>query len=219
LAGFDVDIQELLEAVLTHDGYLVSIFAADTSSVDEVARASPQAVILSTGVSTGPIRLLDALLVPAGCRRAGRAERELMLRWTQQIRLVEPFRDLAGYSLREFLDNLPRLLHALVVVLRRDAPPDVLARDSDVQMRARSHAAVRLDAALPVDAVVREYQVLREVITRHLEQHLPAEAVVKVLQEVNWLLDDVIRTTVAEYVVLMMSQSATGVSRTHLPPE
>jgi hypothetical protein len=99
LAGFDVDIQELLEAVLTHDGYLVSIFAADTSSVDEVARASPQAVILSTGVSTGPIRLLDALLVPAGCRRAGRAERELMLRWTQQIRLVEPFRDLAAIRL------------------------------------------------------------------------------------------------------------------------
>jgi hypothetical protein len=288
LAGFDEDVQELLEAVLRIDGYLVSTFIGDATSADDVARVSPHLLVLSTGVDTGPLSLLDALrehaetapipVIVLGTTLAiqeqalasgnvyatisapfdldelrdalraalseapfearaqrlpperdswfaqtadvlARAERELMLKWTQQIRLVEPFRDLAGYSLREFLDNLPRLLHALVVVLRRDAPPDVLARDSDVQMRARSHAAVRLDAALPVDAVVREYQVLREVITRHLEQHLPAEAVVKVLQEVNWLLDDVIRTTVAEYVVLMMSQSATGVSRTHLPPE
>jgi hypothetical protein len=104
------------------------------------------------------------------------------------------------YSLGEFLDNLPRLLHALVVVLRRDAPPDVLARDSDVQARARAHVAVRLEAGLPVDAVVREYQVLRDVITTHLERHVPAAAVMKVVKDLNWLLDDVIRISVAEFV-------------------
>jgi DNA-binding response OmpR family regulator len=137
-----------------------------------------------------------------------KAERELMLIWVQRIRVIEPFRELSDFSTREFLNNLPRLLHALVVVLRRDSPPDVLARDSDVQARARAHARVRLSAGLPVHAVIREYQVLRDVLIKHLERQLPAETVVKVLEEVNWLLDDVIRTTVAEYVLLLTGQSA-----------
>jgi response regulator RpfG family c-di-GMP phosphodiesterase len=257
--------------VLRTDGYVASAFTGAETTAEEVARAAPHLLILSTGVGTGPIRLLDelrghaetaaipvivlgtTLAVQAQAQASGnvyatvsapfdldelravirgalsgipfearvqrlppereslyvqaadvlaQAERELMLAWAQQIRLLEPFRDRSDVSLREFLDHLPRLLHAVVVVLRRDSPPDVLARDSDVQARARSHAGARLSMGLPIDAVVREYQVLRDVIAKHLQRHLPAEAVVKVLEELNWLLDDVIRVTGAEYVRL-----------------
>ena len=269
LAGFDEDLQALLTEVLESDGYVVSAIPYEATSADDVARISPHLLVLSTGVGTDPIRLLDSLREHAGTaaipvivlgtteaiqeqahasgnvyasislpfdiedlrdvvRNAlsetpfearvqtlplGReplfseaadilatTQRELMLTWVQQIRLVEPFRERSNYSTREFLDSLPRLLYALIVVLRRDAPPDVLVHDSDVQARARSHARLRVDAGFSAEAVVREYQVLRDVISKHLQRHLPAEAVVKVLEEVNWLLDDVVRITVTEYV-------------------
>jgi CheY-like chemotaxis protein len=127
-------------------------------------------------------------------------EREIMLVWLQRIRTLEPFADRDDISNRQFLNRLPGLLNAMALLLGRDAPPDVLALDSDIQERSRSHAHLRLGTGISGEAVVREYQVLRDVIGRYMQQHLSAESVVKVAQQVNWLLDDVVRVTVAEYM-------------------
>jgi hypothetical protein len=59
----------------------------------------------------------------------------------------------------------------------------------------------------PGKAVVREYQVLRDAIHKHLGRHLAAEDALKAVERLNWSLDEVIRRTVAEYLRLTRHES------------
>jgi CheY-like chemotaxis protein len=136
------------------------------------------------------------------------SERELMLGWVQRVQKLEPFRDQPGIGVREFLNNMPRLLNALALTLPRDNSAELFATDEDLQARVREHAHLRMRQGLPGDAAVREYQVLRDAIHKHLARHLAAEDALKALERLNWFLDDVIRRTVAEYLRLTRNESA-----------
>ena len=48
--------------------------------------------------------------------------------------------------------------------------------------------------------MVREYQVLREVISKRLQREMTAADVLAVMDELNTLLDEAIRITVAAYL-------------------
>lgn len=130
------------------------------------------------------------------------SERELMLGWIQRVRTGEPFRDRPGIDVRAFLNNLPRLLNALALALSRETSAELLATDEDVQVRVREHAHLRMRQGLPGEAVVREYQVLRDAIHKHLGRGLACDDALKALERLNWFVDEVIRITVAEYVRL-----------------
>ena len=136
-----------------------------------------------------------------------RSERELMLGWAQRVRAVPPFRDRPDIRLGEFLNSLPRLLNALALALSHEESAELLADDADVQGRLREHVRLRMRQGLPGEAVVREYQVLRDAIHKHFERRLGAEAALKALERLNWFLDEVIRTTVAEYLRLTSEQA------------
>jgi CheY-like chemotaxis protein len=139
-----------------------------------------------------------------------RAERDLMLDWVQQVRTVEPFASQPGISTREFLNSLPRILHALVLVLRQQTPVDVLTQDSEMQERIREHARTRREQGVAAAAVVREYQVLRQVISRRLRRDLPADYLPEVVDQLHYLLDEAIRITVTESLRLAEEGPAPG---------
>ena len=131
-----------------------------------------------------------------------REQRSLMLDWVQQVRQVEPFRSRPDISTRAFLNSVPRILHALVLVLGHQVSPQVVERDDDLQQRFREHAQTRLQQGLAVDAVIREYQVLRNVITARLERELPAQPLQAVAAQLNLVLDEAMRVTAVEYARL-----------------
>ena len=160
------------------------------------------------------VHTLPSTREPGAVRAAGllaRAERELMLSWLQRIRLVEPFRARDDLSVREFLDNLPRVVNALVETLQREVGRHILVEDEDACGRVRAHADLRHRQGLPAEAVVREYQVLRETIAQHLRAHLPPEDYLQVADDLQQLLDDAVYVTVAEYTQLLHGRPERGV--------
>jgi hypothetical protein len=142
---------------------------------------------------------------PALWRAGGslvRSERELMVEWLQRIRAVPPFSDRSEISVREFLDNLPHLVNALALALPSESGAGLLTRDDAIRERMVDHVRMRVQQGLPVDALLREYQVFRDAIHKHLGRHLPVAEALKALERVNALLDEVVRITAAEYLRL-----------------
>lgn len=126
------------------------------------------------------------------------AERDIVLGWLQRIRSVEPYASRTDLTTREFLDTVPRILNGLILLLRHGPRPEILHSDEDARGRIRSHALFRRGQGLGAEAVVREYQLLREVIRERLQQEMPAEAVLGVLADIHAVLDQAVQITVAE---------------------
>jgi DNA-binding response OmpR family regulator len=146
-----------------------------------------------------------------------REQRRLMLDWSQRIRQVEPFQTRPEIPTREFLDSLPRVLHALTQILSRREPPEIVERDEDLLGRIRAHADTRRRQGLPAEATVREYQMLRQVIFERLQTVLGPEDLVAIVGEVSSLMDAAVRITVAEYTALQSGSPERGAGYTVLP--
>ena len=136
------------------------------------------------------------------------AQRDFMLGWVQRIQTIQPFASRPDLSTREFLDGVPRLLNALNLTLRHQTPPGLLTADEDAQDRIRQHARTRQRQGIAAEDVVREYQALREVIAARLRKDMAADDVLAVLDQLNALLDEVVRVTVAEYIQLTRAGEA-----------
>jgi DNA-binding response OmpR family regulator len=134
-----------------------------------------------------------------------RVERHMMLDWLHRIRETGPFASRSDITNVEFLDWLPRLVNALILVLRHETPRDVLGRDDDLRGRIREHALTRLRQHIAADDVVREYQLLRDVIAKRLRREMPAESVLPVMEELNYLIDEAIRISVGEHTRLAVA--------------
>jgi hypothetical protein len=128
-----------------------------------------------------------------------RAQREMMLAWVRRIRTVEPFAGRQDIALHEFLNMLPRLGNALVHVLSREVPPDVLRRDADVLARIRDHARIRHRQGAGAHGIVREYQELGRVICQPLRREMNAEAMLDVCDDLHGILDEALGLTMREY--------------------
>ena len=130
------------------------------------------------------------------------SERDIMLAWTQRVRHLAPQVPRAAASVREFLDSVPRLLHALALVLRHDVTPDALTRDPAVSERIRAHVALRKREGVPVEAALQEYQILGDVIGERLQREMADEEAPQALSEIQQQLDLVKRATTREYARL-----------------
>ncbi len=115
---------------------------------------------------------------------------------------MEPFAGRPDIPTTGFLDTVPRILNALILVLRHQQPPDVLSRDPERQERICEHARTRQQQGIPAEGVMREYQVLRDVILLRLQRNTAAEDRQGVRGELNRLMDEAMRITVNEYVRL-----------------
>ena len=182
----------------------------------EVVRTALTRTPFEARVQQLPVRSESSLA--RGAEYINREQRRLMLDWTQRIRQVDPFRTHPEISTREFLDSLPRVLHALVQLLSRREPADLVERDEDLLGRIRAHADTRRRQGLPADATVREYQILRQVVFERLQSALSADEVVAAMIEVTKLIDAAVRITVAEYSTLQSGGPERGVGFT-VPPD
>jgi hypothetical protein len=77
-----------------------------------------------------------------------------------------------------------------------------------MQQRIREHAQTRVQQGLTADAVVREYQVLCNVISARLERDLPAQPLQAVAAHLNEVLDEAMRITAVEYAHLASHDQA-----------
>ena len=166
-------------------------------------------------VQQAPLRSESSLA--AGAEYITREQRRLMLDWAQRIREVEPFRTRPEIRTREFLDSMPRVLHALTQILSRRELPDIVERDEDLLGRIRAHADTRRRQGVPPEAAVREYQMLREVISERLRSVLDPEDLLAVVSEVSHLTDAAVRITVAEYTALQSGSPERGAGYTVQP--
>jgi hypothetical protein len=162
-----------------------------------------------------PLRSESALA--RGADYITREQRRVMLDWAQRIRQVEPFQTRPEIGTREFLDSLPRVLHALTQVLSRREPVEVVERDEDLLGRIRAHADTRRRQGLPAEAAVLEYQMLRQVISERLQSVLGPEDLVVVVGEVSRLTEAAVRITVAEYTALQSGSPERGAGYTVTP--
>lgn len=129
-----------------------------------------------------------------------RAQRHIMLDWAQRIRLVGPFSERPDLGVRDFLDTVPRLVNAYVAILRHDVPvARTLQSDPDVVERIRNHAATRFAQGIGAEGVVREYQVLREVLANRILRELDAASALPVVADLTRLCDEAERITIALY--------------------
>jgi CheY-like chemotaxis protein len=182
----------------------------------EAVRAALARTPVEARVQQAPLRSDSGLT--RGAEYIGREERRLMLDWAQRIRQVEPFKSHPEISTREFLDSVPRVLHALVQILLRREPSELVEQDEDLLGRIRAHADTRRRQGLPAEATVLEYQLLGQVLGERLEGVLAPGEVVGVMREVTALMNAAVRITIAEYTALQSGAPERGRGYT-APPE
>ena len=127
------------------------------------------------------------------------AERAIMVQWVQRARTTPPFAGRPDITPQPFLNALPRVLNMVVLGLRHQTAPESLEDYSETEQRIQHHASLRFNDGLPIDACVREYHILGEVLWRHLLRRTPAEEVVAILPKLTGLVDECVRIAVSEF--------------------
>jgi signal transduction histidine kinase len=105
-----------------------------------------------------------------------RRRAEILTGWLREA-AAQPFH--AGDTEHAVADHIPRLVDALIAVLRRDADPGrgVTAplADPDVEHAARAHAGARFEQGLGPADVAIEFRLLRQEVGRALARDLPSD--------------------------------------------
>lgn len=128
------------------------------------------------------------------------AERAIMVQWVQVARITAPFVDRPDISPEPFLNALPRVLNMIVLGLRhQEAPLESLEAFSETKQRIQHHASLRFGDELPIEACVREYQILAHIVWQHLRRSTPADDVLVVLPKLTGLMDECVRIAVSEF--------------------
>jgi CheY-like chemotaxis protein len=159
-----------------------------------LAQAQLEARIVSRPASAGRHAAeAAAILLYAG--------RSMMLAWMRKLRQVDPLFGRLRVSSRLFLGEMPRIVNLLVLVLRHQAASELL-HDEELRARIGRHIRGRRDQLIPAEGLVREYQVLRDLVADHLQAEMPTQTLVPAIRELDSLIDEALRVTVAEYVRL-----------------
>ena len=142
------------------------------------------------------------------------AERAIMVQWVQVARTTPPFAGRPDITPQPFLNALPRVLNMVVLGLRHQAAPESLDAFSETRERIRHHAFLRFRDGLPIDACVREYHILGQIVWQHLLRSTPAEEAVAVLPKLMGLVDECVRIAVSEFNRLAVEDAQrAGVNR------
>ena len=193
-------IAETAKASFNVVGALVKPF--DLDQVLDSVREALQAPIV------GDRRLAEHQPVgalAAAERVVARHSRAALFRWVQRLKQEPPWESREDLGLAGLLDDAPAVIQVLHARLR-DAEVSVaeyFRAVPEALERTRAHARTRLGQSIPIDAVAREYAMLREELWTLLERHLPADLATRdtlaVARAIDDTLDAVIQETIRVY--------------------
>lgn len=130
--------------------------------------------------------------------------RAIMLAWVQRLRSEPPWRGRPDLDLGDIIDTAPMLAEAIVLALHFGDGEQYFASHPEALRRVRQHAVLRRAQNIPLEAVIREYTLLRDEIWNQLQRSLPAETSQKELfaleRAVNYSLDRIIEATIPAYL-------------------
>jgi CheY-like chemotaxis protein len=96
--------------------------------------------------------------------------RALVLRAISCLQKIEPFHSHFPELSPGLVDNLPVMLGALTVALERGLTPEDAVAPPRIRAAIREHVELRLRQRFDPGAILREYQVLTDVILAYLQQ-------------------------------------------------
>lgn len=131
-------------------------------------------------------------------------ERAIAVRVLRQLLQVEGYRSRFPELTDGLADNLGRMLGVVVAALRRGTPPDEVFAIPDVQEAIREHVQLRTSQGLGPAGAIREYQILRDQVERHLHEmvvggSLSGADALDVSRRFNPYFDELIRGVITEY--------------------
>jgi CheY-like chemotaxis protein len=129
---------------------------------------------------------------------------EALFEWIQRLQEEEPWKYRRGLRLAGFIDYVPTLVEAISSALLYRDPEEFFRHHPDALDRARLHAIIRRDQAIPLAAVIREFTLLRNELWKILCRFLPREVsiddVLALHVAVNLTLDRIIEATIPAYL-------------------
>jgi hypothetical protein len=141
------------------------------------------------------------------------AEPALLMDWLAAMRAETAFAQRPDVADEAVVDQLPQVVHGLLLMLRHDEPADLLSENEPLVALIRKHARGHHDHGIPAESIVREYQVLGALAAVRLRARLAADAALRALDELHALNEAAIRLTVRERVRLTQSGGPPQASR------
>lgn len=148
---------------------------------------------------------LDPANQPEGVRAEAErvlaeASRETLLRFAERLRGDPAWHSQPTLTLGEALESAPTIVEAVDASLHLEQPSQLIEAHPYVAERLREHAGERRDRGLPLDALVREFTLLRDELWSLLSQRMPtatsAAAVFELERAVNGTLDRIMEVTI-----------------------
>jgi CheY-like chemotaxis protein len=126
-------------------------------------------------------------------RVLAQGSRQALLRFADRLRQDPTWQGLADANLADVLGAAPTVVEAVDVAMHYAEPTEMLEEHPTAGARLRAHADGRLAQGLPVEALVREYDLLREqlqaMLTDGLSEKIGSEGVLAIAGMVDDVLD------------------------------
>jgi hypothetical protein len=128
------------------------------------------------------------------------AEMYLMAAWRRRVRAHGSFAQRGDVTAGTAADPVAEILHRLLLLARRASTGEQATLDEDLRRRIHQHGATRRRQGVPVEGVLAEYQILRDVLTRRLRGIVQVETLLAATDWLGLALDDAARAAVAAHV-------------------
>lgn len=129
--------------------------------------------------------------------------RDIVSRWLERLRGIEPFKNQKHLRPSEIINGLPFLLWGTAVALRTEAPEKLFEEENVFHHAAITHALLRRQQGVGLGALVVEYEILRDVVWQVLSEKArtgwTVADVFRMGRMVNRTLDQVIAIAVTTY--------------------
>lgn len=121
----------------------------------------------------------------------------------QRLSTVEPYRE-RQLNLAQTIDHVPLLLEAVILTLQSQDFRATFDERPELKQRVADHARMRRSQGIPLDAVVSEYQFLREEIWCGMAavvwaKGVTAEDMLEVVTRSDYAIDIILQVTVQAF--------------------
>jgi CheY-like chemotaxis protein len=188
------------QSVASYNVRRVLIKPFDLDVLDQAVRdlrSAPKPLIQPASARVGAEELRQAADILAA------EAREVVIRWLGKVSEIEPFRSERRLRPQQRIDVMPVVLWGTVVALRTGAPERLFEEKSTFREASTHHAELRRGQGVPLGALAREYELLRDTIWQTLRDKAPPEwtagDVFRVGEVVHHALDEAIAVAVESY--------------------
>jgi CheY-like chemotaxis protein len=130
--------------------------------------------------------------------------RAAIFRWVQRLRQEEPWQQRTDLRLSEVLDSVPVLVEALSAAIHYGNVATYFARHPHANDRVRAHATVRYEQGFELDALVKEYGILRDelwqLMWRFMPDNLTKADAAELQRMIDGTLDHIVQVTIPAYI-------------------